>query len=229
MFYDEGSSLNLDLIIQNYEDERRRYWGDGGQTRNFLALVDQLAMSLLRGSQDLIAPSNDEIPHAFSWEQVRFLTDLEGFQDRVLERLEIDVAWVFCAETRPMAYRCLELANLVVSAKPNAAVVRFLRRLTRCYIAGFFPECIILCRSVFESAMKEKIHIDQGMRSKINHAKQHGWLTEDGSKAADWIWQSGNIAVHENPEATEDTLEMIRLTTLVLGELYAGRPDGGEQ
>jgi hypothetical protein len=120
-----------------------------------------------------------------------------------------------------MAHRCLKLAKLVVSAQPNATVLAFLRRLTRCYIAGFFPECIILCRGVLENAMRETVQSPKGMKSKINQAKEEGRLSKDGASAAFLVWDRGNAAVHNDPETTEDALGTIRLTMTVLGELYS--------
>lgn len=224
MFYQYGSSLDLDLIIQNYEDERRRDWGEDEASRRFLALIDQLARTLLRGSEDLIQPADQEQHHPFSWEQVRFLTEQESISIHVLERLEIDVAWVFCAETRAMAYRCLDLAKIVVAAQPNAVVLGFLRRLSRCYIAGFLPEAVMLCRSVLENAVKERVGTKHPMRVRIAAARRLGTLSAQGSEAAMLIWKRGNAAVHEDPNATHDVTETIRLTTEVLGELYSSSP-----
>lgn len=224
MFYKNGSSLDLDLIIQNYEDERRRDWDRDEQSRAFLALIDQLARTLLRGSQELVEPAATKPVHPFSWEQVRFLTEQESISIPVLERLEIDVAWELCTETRAMAYRCLDLAKIVVTAQPNATVLGFLRRLSRCYIAGFLPECVMLCRSVLENAVKECIGTKHPMRNRIATARQRGMLSSQASEAAMLIWKRGNAAVHEDPEATYDVIEIIVLTSKVLTELYSSPP-----
>ncbi|MFL5385640.1 MAG: DUF4145 domain-containing protein [Longimicrobiaceae bacterium] len=221
MFYRYGSSLDLDLIIQSYEDERRRDWDNDEQSRKFLILIDQLARTLLRGSQDLIQPIGREATHPFSWEQVQFLTEQESISIHVLERLEIDVAWVLCTETRAMAYRCLDLAKIVATAQPNPVVLGFLRRLSRCYVAGFLPEAVMLCRSVLENAVKERVGTKHTMRERIATARQLGKLSSQASEAAMLIWTRGNAAVHEDSEATHDVTETIRLTTEVLSELYS--------
>lgn len=233
MFYEEGSSLDLDLIVQNYEQDRKKHWGDDEAERRFLILVDQLASTLLRGAQALVEPSQSAEPHPFSWSQVRILTEQETISDRVLERLEIDVAWEFCVETRAMARRSLDLAKLVVAAQPNSSVMRFLRRLTRCYIAGFFPECVILCRGVLENALIDAFASkgiplpatkegDSSMQTRINSACRLSLLSQQGGSAARLIWSRGNAAVHKDPEATQAVLETISLTAEVLNELYVG-------
>jgi len=224
MFYQEGSSLDLDLIVQNYQDERERTWAYDQTERNFLSLVDQLAGTLFRGVQALVQPAGTDQPHPFSWEQVRALTEQDAIADRVLERLEIDVAWEFCVETRAMARRALELARLVVTVQPNASVMGFLRRLSRCYIAGFHPECIILCRGVLENAMiaaaTSKNQPRTSMSAMITNAHTRGWLSEQNASAAREIWRRGNRAVHEDPEAIKEAFETIVLTTKVLQELF---------
>ena len=81
----------------------------------------------------------------------------------------------------------------------------------------------MLCRSVFENAMKENIGGDKSMKKRIELARERGWLSERGREAACLIWDRGNEAVHEGAESTEVALETVRLTADVLAELYSPR------
>jgi hypothetical protein len=224
MWYEEGDSLNLDLFVQNFEDERESYWSDDEQGKDYLRLVDRIAKTLLRGSTDLVQPPQDfGDAETFSWDQAQWLADLDPVSGRVLERIEIDVAWEYSVDTRGMALRCLELARLVIAAQPNESVMRFLRRLSRCYIAGFLPECVMLCRAVAENALIEKFDrkslplpaTPQGqssMRSRLDAAVRFNLLSQ---RAADdlWVvWKRGSKAAHEDPEATQDVLGTIHLS-----------------
>jgi hypothetical protein len=226
MFYEEGSSLDLDLIIQNYEDDRERYWSDEGAGTEYIRLVDNLAKMLLRGSIELVQPGKDfEDPTAFDWDQVRTLLNIEPIAERIFERLEIDAAWEYSTGARSMAQRCLELADLAISASPNRAVMKFLGRLSRCYIAGFFPECVMLCRAVLENGIRETYQqrsqpLPDTMRARLDWARMCGWLSEENRTAALTVWTRGNTAVHADPSVTTEVLETIRMTLGILGELY---------
>jgi hypothetical protein len=229
LFYDEGSRLDLDLIVQNYEEDRERYWSDDEEGARYIALVDGIARFLLGGTAGLVQPRSDPAkPEAFTWEQARFLAELDPVSERVYERIEIDVAWAFSVETRAMAQRCLELAREVIAAEPNEAVLRYLRRLSRCYIAGFHPECVILCRAAVENALNEAFDRKPGtkagrssMAARLDSAVSLRLLTQVRREDAWLVWTRGNKAVHEDPEATRDILATIRLTLGVLKELYS--------
>lgn len=85
VFYEEGDSLNLDLFVQSFEDERETYWSDDEQGRNYIVLVDRIARLLLRGSTELVRPPQESSdPEAFTWEQAQWLADLDPVTPRVL-------------------------------------------------------------------------------------------------------------------------------------------------
>jgi hypothetical protein len=107
-------------------------------------------------------------------------------------------------------------------------VRRYLARLGRCYIAGFLPESVILCRAVLENAVNEAFDrrggsggaVPHKMSLKVKHCERMGWLTSHGRSEAMNVWVRGNTAVHNDPEATRDVLGTIVLTMGVLGQLY---------
>jgi hypothetical protein len=233
MWYGEGDSLNLDLFVQNFEDERERYWSDDVQGKNYIQLVDRIAKMLLSGSTELVRPTQDFAdPEAFTWEQAQWLADLEPVTPRIVERVEIDVAWEYSVGTRGMALRCLELARVVISAQPNESVLRFLRRLSRCYIAGFLPECVMLCRAVVENSLTDRYarkglplpatsEGQSSMRARLNTAVRFKLISQGAADDLWVIWKRGSKAAHEDPTATQDVLGTIQLAMSVLKELYS--------
>jgi hypothetical protein len=108
--------------------------------------------------------------------------------------------------------------------------------LTRCYVAGFNPECVILCRGVLENAITELFALnkreiptgndgrDASMRQKLETAEELGLITSAARKAASVVWLRGNTAVHKDVEATKDVLGTILLTVTVLSEIYGKTP-----
>lgn len=92
----------------------------------------------------------------------------------------------------------------------------------------------MLCRAVLENAVAEtfsrhKVPVpatDEGaspMRTRLIAALRLDWLSRASHDAALIVWQRGNTAVHNDPEATGDVIGTIRLTLMVLGDLYSAR------
>jgi hypothetical protein len=234
MWYDAETSLPglLELVIQNYETDRKAYWSENQQDANVLDIVEALAKSLRAASDELQASPAVIADLDFDWEQVRLLSRLPEFQAHLLDQLEIDVAYEFASGTREVARRCYELTREVLSTRPGDRVLRFLRRLSRCYIAGLLPECVIISRALLENAVIERFErggipipaTAEGrspMRTRIEAARKFGWLSDGGASDAMVVWERGNTAVHYDPEAVHDVLGTVRLTMRVLHELYA--------
>lgn len=231
-FYEPGSSLNLDFCLEEYERLREEHWSGKPGLEEFLPLVDRLANFLLRGASELTPSSGVFAAGGYRWDEIRWLTDEDHpVAEIAVERLEIDIAREFSLGTRAMAERSLDLARMVILAEPNESVMRFLRRLSRCYIAGFFPECVILCRGVLENALVDRYRhsniplpaTEEGissMKARIETAKTFGWLSPRAAEDARLIWKRGSKAAHEDPLATKDVLSTVQMTMNVLLELY---------
>jgi len=112
----------------------------------------------------------------------------------------------------------------------SQAVIDFLRLVTRCYIWGFDAECIVLCRSAMEKAIKDKLMCEKRLGKKqyytlkhrIEVAKREGLIDDNIAKIADGIRDRGNTVVHKDPKATKlvsQTIhETIRVISVVTGE-----------
>lgn len=128
--------------------------------------------------------------------------------------------------------RCLELTADVLKDRPPQQVLEFVRRLSRCYIAGFLPECVILCRAILETAVRERFARARRrppsappgkseMKARLSAARANGWLSASTFDAAWIVWTRGNKAIHEGPHITHDVRGTVRLTMAALADLSA--------
>lgn len=232
MFYDDRGTLGglLGLVVENYESERAEYWGEDAQGKLLLGFVDSVARTLLDSSRDMVAKPLELEGLEFHWRQVEHLAS-EVLLPQIQERLEIEVAYEVTDGLSGSADRTMKLARLVLRERPNATVTRFLQRLSRCFIVGFLPECVMLCRGVLENAISDAfdrksvpLPADSSghstMRKKLDAAVLLKIMTPAARADADMVWARGNTAVHHDPEATRDVYGTIEKTLRVLKELY---------
>jgi hypothetical protein len=150
---------------------------------------------------------------------------------RLHAQIELAIARSFAFSTDEMADRCLDLARIALPNPPGDAVARFLQRLGRCYIAGFYPEAVIVCRAVLENAVVEKFQREKKplpvpqagkseMRARLARAEDHRWLTRTQVNDAWSIWDRGSKAAHRDPHVTSAVLETVRTTMELLRVLY---------
>ena len=138
LLYGEGSSLEarISCAISDFQDDRAEYWKQNPENA-FLEVVDGLADLIVSASDEFLAPSPDAQSlfnlvegdfHGF-----RELAENDGVRAEVLEKIQIAVAWRFSMDTDTKAQRCFDLAREVLDTKPDEPVLKFLRRLSRCY------------------------------------------------------------------------------------------------
>jgi len=240
--YREGESLSQCIYgaILQYEESRLQYWGtpdpDTEVNPNIMQHVrdtDELARKIWRASAELTTTADLANFYSTAGNPARHLDGMPaGYKQLALEELEIGCAYESTDDIEEQAERCLELCEHTLRVRPNTAVSRYLRRLARCYVVGFFPECVMLCRSVLENGIKEKFDqkkiplpaTAQGrsvMSVNIEAARQFKWLSDPSAKQAMVIWRRGSKAVHEDPEATSEVWDTIRSTMQILNELYS--------
>jgi hypothetical protein len=155
----------------------------------------------------------------------------ERVGNEVHEAIQLAVAHEFYGGLGAKADRCLALAKRVMADKPSIEVLKYVRLLTRCYVAGFGPECVILCRGVLENAVRDQFRrkrvpipaTEEGrseMGVMLTWCEKSRWLSRKTATGARDVWERGSKAVHHDPDATKDVLGTIDLTLNVLGELY---------
>jgi hypothetical protein len=164
------------------------------------------------------------------WKAFRTLTDNENLRPHVMEELQIALGWKHAPTTHAMAERCLELTADILPHQLDPLVLMYVRRLTRCYVAGFFPECLMVCGSVLEQELRAVFKRKDiplpatpsgksEMKMQIAAAHKFRWLSMEGKKAAEKVWLRRCKTVHEDPEFVRQTRETVRLTICVLQEL----------
>jgi hypothetical protein len=230
-----GGYTDLDTLIeaaiQEFEAERERYWKQDPENY-FMDLSDGIASLVLEASDELVAPAGSrEAEPWFQWEGASQLLDGDGpLLGTIQEQLQLQLAWQLSANTRQIAARCMEVAREVVSTRPSEPVLRYLRRLSRCYVAGFYPECIILCRAVLENALVEVFSRKRiplpataegksSMAGKLDAAVRLGWLTTHSRGIAMAVWKRGSKAAHEDPTVTQEVFGTVQMTLGLLREL----------
>jgi hypothetical protein len=173
-------------------------------------------------------PGSDDL---LTWEAARLVADHEYFADNVLEGLQIAVAYEYSTETAEKAKRCATLARLVIRGSPRDAVLRFLGRVSRCYILGLNPECLVMCRATLENAVKERFDKARiplpatpagksAMAARIEDARHRAWLSDIAAADAWALWKRGSKIAHDDPALVADPLPSIEAAMRILAELY---------
>lgn len=219
----------LETIIQNYEEDREKYWSDDDKTVRLRQFVDSVAITIVESSDDMVLKLSEELSST-NWESAQALVEALDLSSEVRAKAEILLAWHFAATTDQMAERCLELAEVLLEQHPSERVLRFMRRLGRCYVLGLMPETIMVCRSVLENVVDEAtvrraLSTDGKMRSKLDALFSDGALSSEARAEAWTVWQRGNAAIHKDPESVGQPLETIRMVLRVLIELQAVQSD----
>jgi hypothetical protein len=221
---------NLSLVIENYREERERYWSHDDAEAMLIRIIEVVAEAMLAGSSDL-TDGDGRVPWEAAksrWGEVIRTAESSGISQQLAESVEIQIGTETVNRLFDAPQRCLELTTHILVVQPAEAVQRYLSRLGRCYIAGFLPECVILCRAVLENAVNEALARRGGegakprgsMSERLSRCQRAGWIDAGRRKDAATIWKRGSKAVHEDPHATSDAFDTIVLTMGVLVQLY---------
>jgi hypothetical protein len=127
--------------------------------------------------------------------------------------------------------RALKLIDVAVGIDTGPPAAKFLNRVSRCYMFGFMPEAVVMCRAVMENEVKETFSrrkltqpaTERGrseMRSMLKALVLYGVLDEEHRKLAWQVWERGSKAAHLDPGQVKDALETIRYTVAVLNKLH---------
>ena len=229
--YHEGHSLEdaIYATIHVFEDSRSAYYDElTGVAKQVVDALERMGRSTLLGLTELMVPRELEEVYARGHSVRSILDELNDQRARevALERIEIGLAFTYSTAVRSRAERAMDLSELFLEERPGEPALRFLRRLTRCYVTGFLPECVMLCRAILENALKEAFErtgeqLPEKQRDRIDRAYDLKWLSYDGKRAAHDVWTRGNKAIHDDPEVTKDVLGTVGMCVLVLKEVCA--------
>jgi hypothetical protein len=112
----------------------------------------------------------------------------------------------------PAVLRATQLRECVVAAASSEEADRYLDEATRCYFFGLFTACAVMCRSVLEEAIRQKLPapLSRQIRSRYRNAATLGNLLHevnnnlqltgfdaDFPRLADRVNDAGKKAVHQ--------------------------------
>ena len=151
----------------------------------------------------------------------------------VWERFIIDMSLVAIERVEQGASRIFQLYKLVLCSVPSLPTQQFLGRLSRCYVWGFDPECVILCRAVIDTGFYHFVSDDicekhrefqkdtkgqhyYTLANRIKASFQEGIIDREIREKAFRIKDRGDEAVHRQPRITKDIWGTICDTVAVL-------------
>ena len=225
--------IDLDTRIQDaidgFRDAREEALRkvEGGD--DILRTTGTIAAAVLQIARELVVKGGYDAHQ--SWESLRIFLAPGPGGDLVREEMRIALARELLPDTELMAWRAITITKKVLAREPNSSVLRFMRRLTRCYIAGFEPECVMCCRAVLENAVNEVVEAlalvparQDGavvtMRMRLDALKKARRLTTTTRKTAWDLWLRGSKVVHNDPKVAGMVEETIDWTLSVLDDLY---------
>jgi len=112
----------------------------------------------------------------------------------------------------PAVLRATHLRECVVSAPSSEEADRYLDEATRCYFFGLFTACAVMCRSVLEEAVKQKLpeqlaRLIRGryrnaatlgnLLHEVNNNLQMTGIDADFPRVANQVNETGRRAVHQ--------------------------------
>jgi hypothetical protein len=178
-------------------------WRNLGQEmrQGFIQHARQRLTSLTRLQQagdSAYAPAWQEIQRALDAQQNDLLRTAIA-----LELLEL---------VEPAVLRATHLRECVVESASSEDADRYLDEATRCYFFGLFTACAVMCRSVLEEAVKQKLPeaLDRLVRTRyrntatlgnllheVNNNLQLSGIDADFLRIANQVNDAGKKAVHQ--------------------------------
>jgi hypothetical protein len=167
----------------------------------FVQHARQRLTSLTRLQQ---AGANGETP---AWQEIQLALDA---QQNDLLRTAFALEMLQMVE--PGVMRATHLRECVVSAPSSEEADRYLDEATRCYFYGLFTACAVMCRSVLEEAVKQKLppSLQKLIRTRyrnaatlgnllheVNNNLQLSGFSPDFPRVANLVNDTGKKAVHQ--------------------------------
>jgi hypothetical protein len=142
-----------------------------------------------------------------AWQEIQRALDA---QQNDLLRAAIAIELLQLVE--PAVFRATHLRECVVASASSEDADRYLDEATRCYFFGLFTACAVMCRSVLEEAVKQKLpdSITQLVRTRyrnaatlgnllheVNNNLQFTGIDADFPRVANQVNDAGKKAVHQ--------------------------------
>jgi len=149
----------------------------------------------------------NEVAATPAWQEIQ--RALDGQQNDLL-RAAIAIELLEMVE--PALFRATQLRECVVASASSEDADRYLDEATRCYFYGLFTACAVMCRSVLEEAIKQKLPaaLTRLVRTRyrntatlgnllheVNNNLQMTGIDGDFPRIANQVNDAGKKAVHQ--------------------------------
>ncbi len=149
----------------------------------------------------------DEAAYTPAWQEIQRALDAQQN-----DLLRAAFAMELLQMVEPAVQRATNLRECVVAAASSEEADRYLDEATRCYFLGLFTACAVMCRSVLEEAVRQKLpaSITNMVRTRYRNAATLGNLLHevnnnliltgidgDFPRVANQVNDAGKKAVHQ--------------------------------
>jgi hypothetical protein len=137
----------------------------------------------------------------------------------------------------PAVLRAAQLRECVVAAPSSEEADRYLDEATRCYFFGLFTACAVMCRSVLEEAVRQKLPaaLERLVRTRyrnaatlgnllheVNNNLQMAGFDADFPRLANLVNDSGKRAVHQGLLSEDEARDCLQNAREALELLLRG-------
>lgn len=248
-FYTLGSvwsamQQGLDLYGEEREEYLHTVFGKLNlDSKDLLKKIETTAKVFVEGAGDLPSLDSAAIPQILSDLEQGNSAGLHGslMREALWEGVEYFLGCELLRIGEDTTERALKLLLLAQPVSPSSPAASFLKRVSRCYIYGFDPECVVMCRGVLDAEFKAEISADlcidvlgKRHRAKMNDhpmftlnkriivAQKTNRISEETAEKAHEVRKAGGDVVHDWPEVPKafgDSFKIVGTTLTVIREL----------
>lgn len=258
MLYEPGFSLSHTLYtyVENDWNDYLEYWGlhTGGLAPDKTETDSEFYEKLDAFAHDLRKCVHSLAVDREVLESVSDLVALLGVEDKIPDSslpkaidvfknhplvedcIKIQLGYKMAEERADTAEKRMpELLSLLTQWNLSQRSLAYLDRATRLYLWGFDPECVVMCHSVLEAALEERLPdevvwshgIKKEGRSytasqRINAAAAEGLLDDHQRQLCHELREARNATVHRAPQLSLSAQSAIENLATVLRALFPG-------
>jgi hypothetical protein len=167
-----------------------------------------------------------------AWQEIQRALD-----NQQNDLLRIAFALELLELVEPAVQRATHLRECVVAAPSSEEADRYLDEATRCYFFGLFTACAVMCRSVLEEAIKQKLPagLTRQVRTRyrntatlgnllheVNNNLQMTGFDAEFPRVANLVNDSGKKAVHQGLLSEDEARACLQNARLALQLLLRG-------
>ena len=234
----------LDIHVQNYEQDFRKYWNlDAESPPEDLSLDEWRLVKVLDRLGRAAVPSARSLrilPELA--EQLREYRPADDVHQTARELVNYNVAQS-CAEIELAQAsvhklfegktRLMTVVQVLSEHELSERALAYVDRMIQCYIWSMDTECVVMARSVVETALQDAIPEDELEKAGFAR-KRHGfdfWQYRDAARALgrldaqqldslDRLRHAANVAVHASPGLHEDPIVSLAYAVICLRALF---------